>query len=443
MRSNRQTLLIQLAVIVFISTVFIAIYMKNDKLDRSVHYLKFYAEDLQSYWESVCSKGIYVFCDDKPRPFREGFFREEKLRGKLLTERAIGSTTERKSNSTAREKFALASQELVSDPYYRVNRRLRGGQPVVIHVVNPAPWLVNDLQKNFRCPANACVFDMDRVTEETDVIMAHGVKLTDGMMPSRRWPGQLYIMYGRESPLHYHSDIQEDSSTWRYAFNLTSTYRIDSDIFWPYGRLDYSPWPANQKPDFHEIARNKDKLAVWLVSNCHTPSLRKEYVEEMKKYMPVDIFGRCGNASDCPRDRPGERIDQCMDALLTPYRFYLSFENSLCPDYVTEKVFKTFRRNLNIIPVVRGGAEYDRLFPRGAFINAGWFRTARELALYLKEMPEETYAKYLEANRLFREGPRYSIACFVCDAVILQRATPRMYDIKTWLEQKCPVPRFL
>ncbi|KAH9498765.1 hypothetical protein Btru_005075 [Bulinus truncatus] len=433
MRSNHQTLLIQLAVIVFISIVFIAIFLKKDKLDRSVHYLTFSTEDLQSDWESVCSKELYVFCDNEPRPFRE-----ETIRRKMLTERAIGST-ERKNNSTAHENFVLASQELVNDPYYRVNRRLRGGQPVVIHVVNPTPWLVDTLQKSIRCPANACVFDMDRVTEETDVIMAHGVKLTDGMMPSRRWPGQLYVMYGRESPLHYHSDILEDSSTWRYSFNLTSTYRIDSDIFWPYGRLDYSPWPTDQRPDFHQIARNKHKLAVWLVSNCDTPSLRNEYVEEMKRYMPVDIFGRCGNASDCP----GNRIDQCMDAILSSYRFYLSFENSMCPDYVTEKVFKTFRRNLNIIPVVRGGADYDRLFPRGAFINAGWFRTARELALYLKEMPEENYAKYLEANRMFREGPRYSIVCYVCDAVILQRATPRMYDIKTWLEQKCPVPRFL
>ncbi len=34
------------------------------------------------------------------------------------------------------------------------------------------------------------------------------------------------------------------------------------------------------------------------------------------------------------------------------YKFYLSFENSLCRDYVTEKFFT---RAGNILPVVRGG----------------------------------------------------------------------------------------
>ncbi|KAH9498770.1 hypothetical protein Btru_005087 [Bulinus truncatus] len=375
-------------------------YAEQILTQGSRHVIEFFSEGLQSDWMAFCSRRLYVFCEDVGDRFHL-----ENVRQKVETERMKGFAPSR-INSTVYRDFVGASQELVKDPYYRVNRRLASGQPVVIHVINPPAWLVNDFKK-IRCPANACVFDMDGVTEETDVIMAHGVKLTDDMMPSRRWPGQLYVMYGRESPLHYHSDILEDDSV--------------------------------LEPDFDVVARNKTKFAVWLVSNCDTPSLRKEYVEEMKKYIQVDIFGYCGNTSDCPRNDRG----QCMDDILGSYKFYLSFENSMCPDYVTEKFFKIFHQNLNIVPVVRGGADYDRFFPKGSFINAGWFKTAKELALHLKNMSHQTYVRYLETRRMFQKGILYPIICYVCDGIILQKSTPKIYDIKTWIEQRCPVPRFL
>jgi hypothetical protein len=38
----------------------------------------------------------------------------------------------------------------------------------------------------------------------------------------------------------------------------------------------------------------KTKDAVWVVSNCNTPSKREKYVKEMQNIINVDIFGRCG-----------------------------------------------------------------------------------------------------------------------------------------------------
>ncbi len=38
------------------------------------------------------------------------------------------------------------------------------------------------------------------------------------------------------------------------------------------------------------------------------------------------------------------------------YKFYLSFENSVCSDYVTEKFWKIL--NLDVIPVVLSGANF-------------------------------------------------------------------------------------
>ena len=39
----------------------------------------------------------------------------------------------------------------------------------------------------------------------------------------------------------------------------------------------------------------------------------------------------------------------CDEKLVQGYKFYLSFENNLCQDYVTEKFWNAMRRN--VVPV--------------------------------------------------------------------------------------------
>ena len=46
--------------------------------------------------------------------------------------------------------------------------------------------------------------------------------------------------------------------------------------------------------------------------------------------MPLDQFGHC-NKKACADN------EKCYDSMEGNYKFYLSFENSLCQDYVTEK----------------------------------------------------------------------------------------------------------
>ncbi len=73
----------------------------------------------------------------------------------------------------------------------------------------------------------------------------------------------------------------------------------------------------------------------------------------MQKYIQVDIYGKCGQLR-CPATK--ER-NECKQILSKNYLFYLSFENSNCIDYITEKFFTIIR--FNIIPIVMGGGEYD------------------------------------------------------------------------------------
>ena len=41
------------------------------------------------------------------------------------------------------------------------------------------------------------------------------------------------------------------------------------------------------------IIKNKNKLVAWVVSNCGARNGRDDYENELKKYITVDVYGRC------------------------------------------------------------------------------------------------------------------------------------------------------
>ncbi len=89
---------------------------------------------------------------------------------------------------------------------------------------------------------------------------------------------------------------------------------------------------------------------AWIVSNCETRSDREGYVRELRKYVGVDIMGGCGSRPCDQHHR--SRSDNCSAAVDNDYKFYLSFENSLCDQYVTEKFWR--RMGEPVVPIVMG-----------------------------------------------------------------------------------------
>ena len=74
----------------------------------------------------------------------------------------------------------------------------------------------------------------------------------------------------------------------------------------------------------------------------------------------------------------------CYAKIEQEYKFYLSFENSLCTDYVTEKFFNVL--NYNMVPVTYNGAEMEKFAPRHSYINALDYSSVEELAKYLEKV---------------------------------------------------------
>ena len=102
------------------------------------------------------------------------------------------------------------------------------------------------------------------------------------------------------------------------------------------------------RKDSTELIRQKS--VAWIVSRCRSDSKREDFVTELQKYIDVDVYGRCGTLR-CTR---GNASNSCQ-AKMKDYHFYLAFENSFCPDYVTEKLYKVLAmEDRPPIPVVLG-----------------------------------------------------------------------------------------
>ncbi|XP_013072106.2 alpha-(1,3)-fucosyltransferase C-like isoform X1 [Biomphalaria glabrata] len=303
----------------------------------------------------------------------------------------------------------------------------------VISCFNCPAWFndskLNHHNRDFRsCEYSNCHFDVTGKFQSTaDVLVFFVGYLGNTPVPSRP-VGQIWVKAFWESPVHYTYPVPYDR--WKNVFNWTFTYRTDSDIFAPSTLL---AWRHHSllltDAQYLELARNKTKMAAWFVSNCDTPSQREQYVQVLQKYIEVDIYGKCGNLS-CPRSAGSD----CESLLGKSYKFYLSFENSLCLDYVTEKVFQRLATRSHVIPVVRGGFNYTKYLPSGWFVNAADFPNARELAVYLKGLgndPQKYAAMLKEKDKLVTLGYKNDY-CDFCEKLHTDQRTKIISDIKEW-----------
>ena len=135
------------------------------------------------------------------------------------------------------------------------------------------------------------------------------------------------------------------------------------------------------------LSKKVGRLApvVWFVSHCHDYNGRMKYVHMLQRHIGVDIYGDCGTLR-CGQTRSmGTRYsadqDHCFNLVNRKYKFYLSFENAICNDYVTEKAFNALK--LNTIPVMFGGGDYDKILPPNSYIDALQYPDPSDLANHL------------------------------------------------------------
>ncbi|XP_046363636.2 glycoprotein 3-alpha-L-fucosyltransferase A-like isoform X1 [Haliotis rufescens] len=303
--------------------------------------------------------------------------------------------------------------------------------------LNTPTWMVGEAYTDFsQCAVSDCVMSLNRSDVPTaDVVLVHIDLLKDTDVPNNN-PDQIWAFYTAEIMYQFVNPRPIQRADWIGRFNWTVSFRLDSDAISTYSRLILKDGFVDTA-NYTDIVLRKTRSVLWFVSHCDTQSKRKEYVEELRKYIDVDIYGQCGNLT-C--EEP-----QCKD-LWGKYFFYLSFENSLCKDYVTEKFFNTF--NKQIVPVVRGGADYRTLFPPDLNINTADFPSPRALAEHLKALKQDLpgYTKILRNMAKYDQGGNFlkgiPYICEMCAKINKPLVRKRYTNIyRWWTEGICFEPK--
>lgn len=298
-----------------------------------------------------------------------------------------------------------------------------------------------------QCPQSACFVTDDRSQfNRSDVVIFSIQNLMPNDLPLYRFVHQRFVFYEMESPANTDPLPMLDERTRFGFFNWTMTYRLDSDILHrdsygvivPRRRTLASSYPIRRRHPAQDIspavqtrsssvARNKKKLAAWFVSNCATPSRREDYIGELSQFIPVDIYGKCGNLT-CTEPA------LCREMARLDYKFYIGFENSLCTDYVTEKL--SVGLLYDTVPVVRGGVDYRAFAPPHSFIDVNDFESPKELANYLLllDRTDSLYERYFDWKRDFTVHLNAKQGwCHLCKLAHDEQLPSKIYhDILQW-----------
>ena len=198
----------------------------------------------------------------------------------------------------------------------------------------------------------------------------------------------------------------------RNYFNMTISYRYNSDVLVKY--FDFIPLNTEDTTFTLPSHRNR-KTAVWVVSHCKTPSHREQFVNELQKYINITIIGDCGRriGSFCPHF-----AHNCLNNIVKDYKFVITFENTLCEEYLTEKAAQFM--SLPTIPIVMSYGNTG-LLPKRSFINVFDFKSISSLAEYLMYLAkkESSYNEYFQWKRRWRVvdhlTTRPQVICDICD----------------------------
>lgn len=272
------------------------------------------------------------------------------------------------------------------------------------------------------CPNARCTASDERkyVHEAAAVIYSFmPIRFDWSDVPSVRYDFQRYVFFTFESPVMTFADLDGLKN----FFNWTMTYRMDSDVPFLYGRVKYIDSYVNKTTlsiaAVSKMRRKRKRLIAWMASNCIAFSKREMIVAEMQKYLQIDVFGMCGNLTCDSGDiharnysRASEFVTKkeylsCLKLFNKHYKFLISFENSICMDYVTEKFWRAL--DLKIIPVVMSRKVYETVAPPNSFIAADDFDSVEKLSSYILSVSknDELYASYLnwmnKGYRLIKE----------------------------------------
>lgn len=333
------------------------------------------------------------------------------------------------------------------------------------------PFGNNNLMKT--CGNAKCYFTHNRAFENNirlKSILFYGSNLHIHDLPNWRSSSVSWGLLHEESPRNNPILVHEKTLN---LFNYSSTFSRFSDV--PLTLLDLFSLEDLIGKSYYVSTKEKSALIhanyaplLYIQSDCDTASDRDRYVLELMKYIRIDSYGTCINNARLEDRFKNNYLDILNNreflSFVAKYKFTIAFENAICNDYITEKLWRPLI--VGSVPIYYGSPSFKDWLPNNkSAISILDFTSPKALSDFLHKLVknDSAYEEYLAHklnereyrvtnSALLRALERRSMTlpyefgnymeefeCFICKQIKnnceskIRKVTRKQYD--------CPLPR--
>ncbi|XP_075060691.1 GDP-fucose protein O-fucosyltransferase 3 [Mixophyes fleayi] len=254
-----------------------------------------------------------------------------------------------------------------------------------------------------KCGGDTCFFTINRTylkNPATRAVLFYGTDLNIDSLPLPRKFYHEWALFHEESPKNNYRLFHQPTIT---LFNHTATFSRHSHL--PLTSQYLEDLQALTSLEYFVPVQKKNALRrrfapiVYVQSDCDPPSDRDTYVKELMNFIAIDSYGECLHNRDLPPqvNNPTFMDDTQFYNILAQYKFILAFENAVCEDYITEKLWRPLK--LGSVPIYYGATNIEDWLPSNkSVIIVNKFSHPRELAQYIKQLDRDDslYMEFLE-----------------------------------------------
>lgn len=235
------------------------------------------------------------------------------------------------------------------------------------------------LESRVELPPGCSLSTDRRLIDRAAAVVFHVPEVRWWNLPRKR-PGQLWVAWSMESSANY---PRLADPRFMARFDLTMTYRTDADV--SCGYAGHREWLGQPNRDGFRLstASGDHPVAMFISSRCDR-SQRRAYARALARHIAIDSYGTFMRNRDLDRDLGRESKLEVM----ARYPFTIAFENSIAPDYVTEKLFDPLLAGS--VPLYLGAPNVSRFAPgEHCFIDVRDFAGPEALARHLRGLLAE------------------------------------------------------
>lgn len=319
-------------------------------------------------------------------------------------------------------------------------------------------------ESRIHCSSGDCIALTKRKYENNSNItyLFYGTDFDPEILPLPRKNNHLWALFHEESPMNNYMLSHTPGIT---LFNFTSTFSKYSDHPLTTQFIPSLKYFTERKP---VLIDEKNKLrkkgfapVMYLQSHCNVASDRDSYVKELMNFIDVDSYGNCLHNKNLPDHLSSTETynSDNLFSFISKYKFHIAFENALCEDYITEKLYRALY--VGSVPIYKGSSTVKEWVSSNySVIIADDFTSPMELANYISilDQNDTLYNQYLEYKKSKINNPKldkeiskrtwgvndidkidfiHSFECYMCDKMYNLNSNIHIANKK---HMNCPQP---